>query len=453
MNAQKYKSPVLILLVIICIFIPSYGKSKEFESPYNRAKHGPPLTNIIHKVNKEWLYDWLKDPKHYNTDAKMPNLKLNEEEIIEVVSYLVSIADRDLWPKVSWGKFLFKKEDKMTDEEFEEMDKLYSQGKAIWSQARCSICHTIKGASGKLVGGYVNLHVGIDLSKVSSKINRDWLYYWIKEPKNYYKDTLMPKYRFSDEEIRALVEYIMRDSAFVDEITSVSKEIKLSKDPEIVKKGKIIIELARCVVCHDIKGIKDLITVTDETKNIKKGFEKLLSDVKCMTCHNIQGKGGTYAPELTYAGSKLKKDWIKNFVKSPDVIRPLLQQMPKFNLTEEEAIISEEYIKKNFTTKDITSIFLKKTPTITQIESGKGLFYKKGCQTCHQIEAKGGVLGPNLSEVGNRLEPEYIYFHLKNPHRFKPDAVEPNYGLSDEEAIKLTYFLISLKKEGLKKEK
>lgn len=443
------KNKILIsILLFTTIFFKLIVKASEFESPYSRTKNGPPLTNIIHKVNKLWLYDWLKDPKHYNPDAKMPNLKLNNEEIIAVMSYLNSIAD-EKFPKVAWKDFLFKKDEEMTEQEFEEMDKLYSKGKAVWGQSRCSICHTIKGPEKKLVGGYVNLHVGIDLSKINTKINRNWLFHWIKDPKNYFPDTIMPRYRFSDEEIRSIVEYIMRDAVFTQEKSQdeTQKEIVFSKDSAMIKNGKTILELSRCVVCHDIKGIKELLPVNKNSKQVQiHGFDKLLYDVKCMTCHNIKGKGGTYAPELTYAGSKLKEKWIESFLQTPDIIRPLLQQMPKFNLTESEAKIAKEYIKKNFLTGEVKTI-PKFSIDNSKIENGEELFYKKGCQSCHQIGPKGGVLGPNLSEIGDRLESEFIFLHLKNPHRFKPDAVEPNYGFSDEEAKKLTYFLMGLRKK------
>jgi cbb3-type cytochrome oxidase cytochrome c subunit len=57
--------------------------------------------------------------------------------------------------------------------------------------------------------------------------------------------------------------------------------------------------------------------------------------------------------------------------------------------------------------------------------------------------AEGGVVGPTLKRVGDRLENGYIFAHLKDPYREMPDAVEPNYTLTDEEAIAITHYLMS----------
>ena len=38
--------------------------------------------------------------------------------------------------------------------------------------------------------------------------------------------------------------------------------------------------------------------------------------------------------------------------------------------------------------------------TNPQLERGTVLFYKKGCQYCHQIGEQGGIKGPNLSQIG-----------------------------------------------------
>ena len=85
-----------------------------------------------------------------------------------------------------------------------------SGGKAIWGRARCNICHPVKGK-----GGAVG--VGPDLGRVAEKINRDWLYQWIKEPRGYFHETQMSRYRFEEEELRKLVEYLMQDWDFKPE--------------------------------------------------------------------------------------------------------------------------------------------------------------------------------------------------------------------------------------------
>jgi len=86
--------------------------------------------------------------------------------------------------------------------------------------------------------------------------------------------------------------------------------------------------------------------------------------------------------------------------------------------------------------------FANVEPSNIEINQGKELYDAKGCKTCHTIQT-GGIVGPNLKRVGDRMENGFIFFHLKDPHHETPDAVEPDYNLSDEEATALTHYLMS----------
>jgi len=414
----------------------------ELYNPYSRPKPGPPLTNVLHKVNPQWLYNWLKNPQGYNPRARMPNLRLEDHEISAIIAYLASIADPH-FPKVTWEPYLLKSSDALTDEEWEQVDPLVSQGQRVWARSRCTICHGSKGEP-----GFVPLGVGVELSKLQSKVNRDWLYQWLKDPKAYFPTTLMPRFRFSEEERRALVEYLMRDESFMPEAEEEEQAFIPYREASLIAEGKRVIELSRCVLCHEVKGIDEILPVPESPPPPTTGFAQLLYDVRCLSCHSLGGVGGEYAPDLTYEGSKLKGGWIINFLQAPDMIRPLLQQMPMFGLTEAEARLAVEYIKTHFVAPDIAPHLPPGiTLSETQLTAGEQLFYAKGCHSCHTIgEAKrmgGGALGPNLTEVGARLQPGYLLFHLRHPHRLAPRAVEPDFGLSKEEANALAAFLIT----------
>jgi mono/diheme cytochrome c family protein len=388
---------------------------------------------------------------------------LSDSEIDAVLAYLSSIADSE-FPKQEWEAYLLKAEDDMTDDEYDNMDEIVSGGKAIWGRARCNICHPVKGK-----GGAVG--VGPDLGAVAEKINRDWLYQWIKEPQSYFHQTQMSRYRFTEEELRQLVEYLLKDWDFKPEdddeededeedgngeetaaieeageaeVAVVEEKSSIIPEGSLVEQGKRIIELSRCFVCHEIEGVSELLPVKAESEPTNE-FGKLLNDIRCMTCHKIQGDGGTFAPELTHEGSKLKGEWIKGFIEKPDIIRPLLKQMPKFNLTSEEAQTGADFVEEYFLSDEIDLDTLADVePAEGQISKGKELYDAKGCKTCHTISS-GGIVGPNLKRVGDRLENGFIFFHLKDPHHETPDAIEPNYNLSDEEATALTHYMMSCK--------
>lgn len=443
----------------------------ELDDPYKRPKNGPTLKNITHKANKEWIKKWISNPPEMVPNARMPRLMLSDGEIEAVIAYLESIADKD-FPKQKWDAYLSKFEDDMDDDEYEKMDELVSGGKIVWGKARCNLCHPVKGKGG-------SVGVGPDLGMVAEKVDRDWLYAWIKEPKSYFHNTQMARYRFNDAELRKLVEFLLRDWDFkpeedededeeedeegASEVEEEEEEVVVVQEAAVVEeaekpaessiipegtlaeKGKRIIELSRCFICHDIEGVSDLLPVPERLAQETDGFEKLLNDIRCMTCHNIQGKGGTFAPELTHEASKLKETWIKKFLQTPDIIRPLLKQMPRFKISEEEAESAVKFIEEFFVTVNIpVEKYAGIESTEEGIAKGKELYDSKGCKTCHTIST-GGIVGPNLKRVSDRLENGFIFHHLKDPHSEIPDAIEPNYNLTDEEALSLTHYLMSCK--------
>jgi len=118
---------------------------------YQRPKNGPPLHNIVHKVNPEWLFQVLTQPKHYPA-ARMPDFRFSQEEVLDVVAYLKSIGDPPAPAPVSWPAWAEKKFDDLSDQESEAVFAQMDEGKKVWSSARCSICHTIHGPGGSLVG-------------------------------------------------------------------------------------------------------------------------------------------------------------------------------------------------------------------------------------------------------------------------------------------------------------
>lgn len=54
---------------------------------------GPDLRGIATKVTKEWLYHWLVDPKSYWAETRMPDPRLDEQDALDVASYIMEDPD------------------------------------------------------------------------------------------------------------------------------------------------------------------------------------------------------------------------------------------------------------------------------------------------------------------------------------------------------------------------
>jgi len=175
---------------------------------------------------------------------------------------------------------------------------------------------------------------------------------------------------------------------------------------------------------------------------------KLMADLACFSCHRINGHGADMAPDLTWEGTSVQREWLVQFFKQPGTLRPaLIRRMPRFNLTDTEVNELADYIMTVYQNPaiDRDSIPLSGYSQ-GQIELGKQLFYGKyACQGCHIVDGKTdkGYIGPTLTHVGSRLTAAWIYSWLKNPQALRPESIEPNRAMSDEEARALTAFLMS----------
>lgn len=465
----------------------------------------PSLDGIGSKVNRTWLVNWLKNPKSYFVRTKMPNYMLADDEANILADFLMSFklfpndTSLDTLPKIL----------KTSTEAGRE--KLIELGSTRFREARCISCHTINGK-----GGYA----ATELGKVASKVTLPWLYTYIKNPKHLQPGVEMPRYRFTETELAAVVAYIR--SEFLD--TEMEETASHTQDPAYYEKGMALFKKYNCSGCHQLGGMKKAEEMAPELTFIgskklyeidfgKSGIEqslpsylftklkkprifssvmkmpgyefndeearaitvallgntgepipeefkirpkpssayvpqgefgKLVNDLACFGCHTMFGKGRLVATDLTLEASQAKREWIERYFKIPYSLRPILtERMPNLFLSDVEIKSLVDYMTTVFIAD---SLDREITLSDSKMAKGKILYYEKyGCQACHQINLKGGYVGPALDKVGSRLKPGWIFYWLKNPQAFKPESIEPNNNLSDEEAEVLTAFLITLK--------
>ena len=184
---------------------------------------------------------------------------------------------------------------------------------------------------------------------------------------------------------------------------------------------------------------------------------KLMTELACLSCHRINGRGGDMAPDLTWEGSSVQRQWLIDFLHNPNTLRPsLIRRMPRFNLIDSDNKELTDYILTVYQSPAIDPDFVLSANSPASVEHGKQLFYSKyACQSCHIADTKTdkGYIGPTLAQVGSRLTPAWVYAWLKNPQALRPGTTEPNQNLSDDDARALTAFLMSLKgsaEQGMK---
>ena len=197
-------------------------------------------------------------------------------------------------------------------------------------------------------------------------------------------------------------------------------------------------------------------------------FALPLEGMGCEACHRLSAEappGERKAPDLYYAGDKLRKEWLVQFLQRPVVLRKAgFFTAPGFLAGESDArphpVLSAEDAKK--AADDLATLKLPGLPTGLVDEEplskvgrvkAKILFERDySCIACHEGinlagQARGGVSGPSLAGAGNRLKGDWIVHWLKTPEKFIDKSRMPVYRLDEETLAQLTRYILSLKKE------
>ncbi|MFZ0954498.1 MAG: c-type cytochrome [Candidatus Sulfotelmatobacter sp.] len=371
---------------------------------------GPELTRVGNKVKPEWLQAWLRNPRNYDEETAMPHYRFSDSQVATLSGFLLAKTDSDL---LANGHL-----EAATPEQI-------AHGKRLASDYGCASCHEISGIKKPE-------NFAPELSRIGNKpvtqlvflpgmehTLPDYIAAKIKQPRAFGQGLKMPQYSFTPAQINSLATALL---ALNDRAATLPPSLTVAAMPD-----------------------------SDYQPAGKAG--KLMNDLACFSCHRINGHGGDMAPDLTWEGSSVQRQWLVEFLKNPNTLRPsLIRRMPKFNLSDSEANELTDYIMTVYQSPaiDRDSMPLGGYPQV-QIELGKQLFYGKyACQGCHIVDTKTdkGYVGPTLTQVGSRLTAAWIFGWMKNPQALRPGTIEPNRAMSDEDAHALTAFLISQKGAG-----
>jgi cytochrome c2 len=510
-------------------------KTRGFE---NVKKPGPILTKIESKLTKDWVKNWIRNPRAvkqttwmpriwYNSNSNSPQDHVrNEVEINAAVNYL--FANSEKWePPV--------KAPKQGDAK---------AGEKIVKSIGCQGCHVVGEGSREEAGPHRTF--GQPLENIGAKTTYEWVFNWVRDPKHYNANTYMPNLRLTDVQAADVATYLMTlkgsagdpakatytqkdvDDTLLDYYTALmpaesakAAVAKLSDDQKQIDLGQKVITRYGCFSCHDIKGFEKtqpigtdlseegskLVTrldfgfITDIPHTSKIGWfdrklhdprvfdsgrvlqpldklrmpnfdlsntevERLLTAIvsfqrdtqpiqafpsksarrdytvagrtlvhrrNCVGCHIIEDDGGDFLklvadsslgpPRLTPEGARVQPDWLYAFLRGPIQIRPWIDvRMPTFGLDDPNlngAIHYFQAVSNNlepFRTYDVAT---------TESPVGKALFEKLQCQKCHVLgeipkDQPTANLAPDLRMVHDRLNPDWLLPWLKNPASFLP---------------------------------
>lgn len=369
---------------------------------------GPELTKVGSKVNPDWLVAWLRDPQAYLPHTRMSRYNWSDEDLYKVTQYILDkLTDSDLLtnvPQLGAPK----------DQEIE-------LGKRLFQEKGCASCHTISGLNPQR-------DFGPDLSALGGKNASElefgkapiahnlvaYIQAKLQDPASVNPAARMPQYNWNPADL--------------DAITTALLSMKRTPETSV---------------------LQNLIVPKREAEFHPAGsFGEVYERYKCYTCHKFRGFGGDLAPDLSYEGSRAQRQWIVDFLKNPQTLRPtLVLRMPQFNMSDKDAATLADYLSLALQHPDANPASVDpKVLTPARAILGKQLYeVKYQCQACHTIGGSGGYVGPNLSNAGNWLTPAWVEAWLRNPQELVPDTIEPRRQFTDDEIEALTAYLFTLK--------
>jgi mono/diheme cytochrome c family protein len=371
---------------------------------------GPELTGIGTKAKPEWLQDWVANPNHYDPGTMMPHYRFDAVQVATLVGFLESKTEPDFVANVHL--------DPATPEQIEH-------GKRLVVENGCASCHEINGV--KKPDNFAP-----ELSRIGSKPLNQLIFVAgvehslpgyvaakVRNPRVFGPSLKMPQFKFTPQQVDAITTALL---AQTDRAQTQPPAMRIA-------------------------------SVQQTNYRPAGNAGQIMHDLRCLTCHRINGHGGDMAPDLSWEGTAVQREWLTQFLKNPGTLRPaLIRRMPRFNLTDAEINTLADYIMTVYQTPEFDRDSLPVSQfTPAQVEQGRQLFYSRfACQSCHIADYKTdkGYIGPALAATGNRLNAAWVYHWLKDPQALRPGTMEPNQHMTDDEARSLTAFLMTLKSGG-----
>jgi mono/diheme cytochrome c family protein len=419
----------------------------------NFRAHGPHLDGTGSKVSAGWLYAWVRDPKGYWHETRMPNLRLSEKEAADITAYLMSLRNEEFTARTRPALDKSVRDDIILNQYLEgqysvadaklQLDAMPDEKRTLFLGEKtigrygCFGCHNIPGFE-------KTSPIGVELTEEGSKLVErldfgyehgkiphtlpGWVHRKLMEPRVFDVDKAkrpeellrMPKYHFTDEEADAIVTAVM---SLTKEQVPLAAQRQLSAEERVVEKGRRLVRQWNCQACHQIGEKGGTIRAVVEDQLESSGGDVLQAQaLSPPMLYNAKSKMGE--------GARVHTDWLHNFLDDPsDKIRPWLAlRMPTFQFTEEELNAITHY----FAAQDRVPYPYEPRPVVqpAMVAVGQELFNKWQCVKCHVVAGKlpnqePANMAPDLANVPKRLRADWLPHWLADPLRIQPGTRMP----------------------------
>lgn len=197
---------------------------------------------------------------------------------------------------------------------------------------------------------------------------------------------------------------------------------------------------------------------------------------RCAACHDLNGPAAQTVqqlwarkgPDLFYAGSKYKAEWLKTWLAKPRRIRPAgyhyvqhIKPGKKRDMIDKSTLEPHPALSEK-DAEEVTEALMKRKAVAGMVKKGdfqggtisasfgEMVFDKfNGCMACHEIEPNyGGLSGPEVYTATKRMQEDYLVSYIRNPQAWNPKTPMPNKHTAEQNIQKIVRYLQALAKEN-----
>ncbi|MEY2600494.1 MAG: hypothetical protein RLZZ142_2753 [Verrucomicrobiota bacterium] len=447
-------------------------------------RRGPTLDSVTRRVQHDWLRAFLRSPETLRPGSNMPSVlpKASDETVDALIQFLASLSAHPN-PKPS-PQTAPKTAPKNSPSPQSPTHVNSERGKEIYHSIGCVACHSPGANSVPPEGAFRPgdfSYPSVPWPELSLKYSLSSLTQFLRDPLATRPDGRMPKLPLEPQDAVDLAGYLLAFEGSDGREAPKIPEVPL--DAAAVAAGKAIFIQAQCANCHEADQPRErpkvrithsdagclaptpadglpryslhskqrdaLLSFLNAGPSFPKSSQQAqtasllhLAALNCLACHERDGLGGPdaarkgffqgdpnlgdtgrFPPPLTGIGRKLQPQWLSEVLAGGNRVRPYLKtQMPVYGRATDAL---PPLLEKG----DAQSA----PPLLGGDDSAGrkllGTTGGMGCITCHRWgeRASLGIQALDLSNLGQRLRPEWLLAYLVEPAAYRPDTLMPSF--------------------------
>ena len=425
---------------------------------------GPPLLRIATKVTEDWAAKWVLAPRDFRPTTRMPHFfgQSNTRHVVNGNPYPpenkngVRRSPVDDTIVNAIVKYVWSLSAKEADPAPPALKGDPIRGEILVKSLGCVGCHKLQETPLSVFQDDEEKkkfskrsrfleEFAPTLSAVGSKMNKTWLYHWVRNPRAHFGESMMPNLRLSEQDGLDVVEYLMTlkkpewerlaapesTPAIVDDLireqlskamstydveetlkgknpSKLYEELK-SPDGKVRWLGRKMVKNFGCYSCHQLKKDGDMDWQAEEGIGVElsgsqpwgsKHPDKLdfgFTEDDGVNHHGVHFKHGFTDDEVEAHVDETRADWLENKLRNPRIFdggkmasKPWdeLLRMPLFAFNRRE-IESIATFVQSFTDHNVSGLVenAKKRPSPDEAAKYRGdrLVRNHNCRACHRL--------------------------------------------------------------------